>query len=67
MSTGREVFSASYLERVLHGLADVSADDLVATVPTRTQPGRWRHVENGPQARPHLVGLPGGRPRGVAR
>jgi anhydro-N-acetylmuramic acid kinase len=32
VSTGREVFSASYLERVLHGLADVSADDLVATV-----------------------------------
>lgn len=40
-------------------------DDLVATVPTRTRPGRWRHVERGPQARPQLVALPGGRPGGV--
>lgn len=40
-------------------------DDLVVPVPTRPQPGRWHHVERGPQARPHLVGLPGGRPEGV--
>ncbi len=40
-------------------------DDLVAAVPTRTRPGRWRHVERGPQLRPKLVALPGGRPLGV--
>lgn len=40
-------------------------DDLVVPVPTRPQPGRWRHVERGPQARPQVVGLPGGRPEGV--
>nr|WP_300149066.1 hypothetical protein [Propionicimonas sp.] len=40
-------------------------DDMVVPVPTRPQPGRWRHVERGPQARPRLVGLPGGRPEGV--
>jgi hypothetical protein len=40
-------------------------DDLVVPMPTHPQPGRWRHVERGPQSRPHLVGLPGGRPEGV--
>lgn len=41
-------------------------DDLVEQSPSRLQPNRWRHVEHGPQARPHLVVLPGGRPSGVA-
>lgn len=41
-------------------------DDLVVTVPGRPQPGRWRHVDSGPQARPRVVVLPGGRPEGVA-
>ena len=41
-------------------------DDLVVTVPDRPQPGRWRHVDGGPQARPRVVGMPGGRPEGVA-
>ncbi|MCA0294399.1 MAG: hypothetical protein LCH96_03615 [Actinobacteria bacterium] len=40
-------------------------DDLYVTVPTRPQPGRWRHVENSPQARPQSAALPGGRPQGV--
>ena len=40
-------------------------DDLVVPVPVRPQPGRWRHVERGPQARPQVVSLPGGRPEGV--
>jgi len=46
-------------------------EDLSTTIPvslpgTGAEPRRWRHVERGPQARPHLVSLPGGRPGGVA-
>lgn len=41
-------------------------DDLYVPVPTRPQPGRWRHVESGPQARPQFAATPGGRPLGVA-
>ncbi|MFT4111017.1 hypothetical protein [Propionicimonas sp.] len=40
-------------------------EDLLVPVPTTApQPGRWRHVERSPQARP-ATGLPGGRPLGV--
>ncbi len=41
-------------------------DDLIVQVPTRTQPGRCRHGERVPPARPQLTVLPGGRPDGVA-
>lgn len=54
-------------------MSALAIDDLagpVPTLPVRTRPApvprRWRHVERAPQARPHLVGLPGGRPAGVA-
>lgn len=40
-------------------------DDLYVPVPTRPQPGRWRHVDAAPQARPQSAALPGGRPLGV--
>lgn len=40
-------------------------DELDVAAPIRQQPRRWRHVERRPEARPHLVGLPGGRPAGV--
>jgi len=41
-------------------------DELDVLAPSRPQPTRWRHVERGPQARPQLTLLPGGRPAGVA-
>lgn len=40
-------------------------DELVVQAPRREQPNRWRHVDRGPEARPNLVALPGGRPVGV--
>ena len=41
-------------------------DELEVQPPIRLQPKRWRHVARKPEARPQLVGLPGGRPGGVA-
>ncbi len=41
-------------------------DDLYVPVPTRPQPGRWKHVDGSPKARPQAGALPGGRPLGVA-
>ncbi len=41
-------------------------DDLDVLAPHHPQPRRWRHAERGPEARPQLVVLPGGRPGGVA-
>ena len=40
-------------------------DELDVLAPVRPQPKRWRHVNRRPEARPHLVALPGGRPGGV--
>lgn len=40
-------------------------DELDVAAPIRQQPRRWRHVDRRPEARPQLVGLPGGRPAGV--